>query len=365
MNKENKRKLKRLENTIIIASIICLFSFSAINIFNNKTIEKEIARNNNSKALDQEGQSYRLVTSADNVQVPVPKGYVASNIIGENYVTPEYQYITIPHKGNYSELTWSSPEGEQYPWTQDSNGIWISGNQGIPSSESVLESEEFNYIKGTTLTIRCTVSCYSGDYLDIYLINLTNNITERISRINGNYSASFDYTTATSTWTMKNGGTGRYKIRAVYSKNDSVDEGQDSGYIKTSTYFKEDENGTELFEEDIKTRVHDGGFVIYQLTDEEIETNPNGTSVIINDTNKDEAQSTRNQYVWVPVPYVEDITRTKTINNGIMQFGQNYSFSNTSITKETSTNSYYFREPKLVENHDITKYYLQRYSNLD
>ena len=39
--------------------------------------------------------------------------------------------------------------------------------------------------------------------------------------------------------------------------------------IKTSTYYKEDENG-ETIEEDIKTKIHDGGFVIYQLTDEEL-----------------------------------------------------------------------------------------------
>ena len=115
----------------------------------------------------------------------------------------------------------------------------------------------------------------------------------------------------------------------------SRDGGQDSGYIKPSTYFKEDNNETETMEEDKKTKIHDGGFVIYELTDEELAKQM--TNVVINDTNKDLAQTTRNQYVWVPVENIEDITRTKTINNGIMKFGQEYSFSNTSITKETST----------------------------
>ena len=180
----------------------------------------------------------------------------------------------------------------------------------------------------------------------------------------GNTNSSFDYLTSNYTYIMNDWGTGRYKIRAKYSKSSTVDAGQDSGYIKPSTYFKEDNNGTETVEIDQKSKIHDGGFVIYQLTDAEIETNPNGTSVIINDTNKDTAQSTRNQYVWVPVPNIEDITRTKIENNGIMQFGQSYVFNRTSITKETSTNSGFFSEPRLAS-YDKTKYYLQRYSNID
>ena len=134
---------------------LCTFDVEGI----KNEIEKETKTfNNKVKALNQEGQNYRLVTSADNVQVPVPKGYVASSITGENYVSPKYSHTNISHKGNYTELTWSSPAGQQYPWTQDENGIWISGNQGIPSSSSTLESEEFYYIKGTIITIKYTFS---------------------------------------------------------------------------------------------------------------------------------------------------------------------------------------------------------------
>ena len=41
----------------------------------------------------------------------------------------------------------------------------------------------------------------------------------------------------------------------------------------------------------------DSGYVIYALNEGETEK-----TVEINDKNKDEAQKTRNQYVWVPVP---------------------------------------------------------------
>ena len=190
------KRNKRLFNCIlVIFLILCLAC-----LFNNKTIEKEEMKND-LKALDQEGENYRLVTSSDNVQVPVPKGYVASQDFYERRVSPMIA------------------------------------------------------------------------------------------------------------------------------------------------------NGEKWYE---------GGFVIYQLTDEELETDPNGTNVIINYSNKDVAQRTRNQYVWVPVPNIEDIVRTKTSNNGIVQYGQSYKFTKTSITKVTSG----FREPMLAEYYDMTKYYLQKNSNI-
>ena len=51
----------------------------------------------------------------------------------------------------------------------------------------------------------------------------------------------------------------------------------------------------------------DTGFVIYELTDSEKEVDMTGSTVIIDDTNKMTAQTTRNQYVWVPVYDVNDI----------------------------------------------------------
>ena len=95
------KKAKKLYNFILIVFLILSSTF----LFNNKTIEKE-KTNNNLKALDQEGENYRLVTSADSVQVPVPKGYVASQVTGENYVTPEYQHTTNIHKLTNTDPVW-------------------------------------------------------------------------------------------------------------------------------------------------------------------------------------------------------------------------------------------------------------------
>ena len=97
------KKAKKLYNFILIVFLILSSTF----LFNNKTIEKEIKTSKKEiKALDQEGQNYRLVTSADNVQVPVPKGYVASQVTGENYVTPEYQHTTNIHKLTNTDPVW-------------------------------------------------------------------------------------------------------------------------------------------------------------------------------------------------------------------------------------------------------------------
>ena len=48
-----------------------------------------------------------------------------------------------------------------------------------------------------------------------------------------------------------------------------------------------------------------------------------------------------------------------------MQFGQGYSFSTTSIIKETNTGADYYREPRLAERYDKAKYYLQKYMKIN
>ena len=79
------KKVKKYNYILTMFLIISTLLVSYISK-NTTNIEKETNKNK-LKALDQEGQNYRLVTSADNVQVPVPKGYVASSVTGENYIT--------------------------------------------------------------------------------------------------------------------------------------------------------------------------------------------------------------------------------------------------------------------------------------
>ena len=108
----------------------------------------------------------------------------------------------------------------------------------------------------------------------------------------------------------------------------------------------------------------DGGYVIYALNEGEKED-----TVEINDTNKDEAQKTRNQYVWVPVPdpskfYGTDVNgkrwgklynfttgtnSSSTFDETTGTYALNWSETNGVMRISSSTN---YREPDVVTSHN-------------
>ena len=114
----------------------------------------------------------------------------------------------------------------------------------------------------------------------------------------------------------------------------------------------------------------DTGFVIYELNEGESKD-----TVEINDTNKDEAQKNRNQYVWVPV---EDTSKFYGTDANGKKWGKNYSFTtgtNASNTFDEETGTYAdnwsetngvmsilssidYREPDVLKTYD-TPYYLK------
>ena len=92
------------------------------------------------------------------------------------------------------------------------------------------------------------------------------------------------------------------------------------------------------------------GFVIYEGDEE------------VNDTNKDTAQTTRNQFVWVPVANPSEMYGTD--SNG-KKWGKLYSFTSTGITPHNWTEQYgvmtitdatNYREPDVVTGNDGTEY---------
>ena len=116
----------------------------------------------------------------------------------------------------------------------------------------------------------------------------------------------------------------------------------------------------------------DTGFVIYELNEGESKD-----TVEINDANKDEAQTSRNQYVWVPV---EDISKFYGTDANGKKWGKIYNFTmstSTSSTFDEETGTYAnnwsetngvmstpsggsYREPDVLKTYD-TPYYLKRY----
>ena len=115
----------------------------------------------------------------------------------------------------------------------------------------------------------------------------------------------------------------------------------------------------------------DTGFVIYELNEGESKD-----TVEINDTNKDEAQKTRNQYVWVPV---EDTSKFYGTDANGKKWGKIYNFttstmSDSTFDEETGTyannwsetngvmsisSSTSYREPDVLKSGD-TPYYLKK-----
>ena len=119
----------------------------------------------------------------------------------------------------------------------------------------------------------------------------------------------------------------------------------------------------------------DTGYVIYELNEGETEE-----TTEINDTNKETAQTSRNQYVWIPV---EDISKFYGTDANGKSWGKNYNYTTgtnssstfdevtgtyaynwsetngvMSITRTSGINSY--REPDVLRDRD-TPYYLRRY----
>ena len=116
----------------------------------------------------------------------------------------------------------------------------------------------------------------------------------------------------------------------------------------------------------------DSGYVIYAINEGETED-----TVEINDTNKDEAQKTRNQYVWVPVP---DISKFYGTDANGKKWGKIYNFTTGTSSDSTFdgvTGTYALnwsetngimrisygtsnREPDVLSGRD-TPYYLKTY----
>ena len=83
------------------------------------------------------------------------------------------------------------------------------------------------------------------------------------------------------------------------------------------------------------------GFVIYEGTES------------VTDSNKDTAQKTRNQWVWVPVTEMSDIYFTD--SNG-KKHGQLWNFSTTGRTKMSYSENSGYREPDVVTSYDKSTY---------
>ena len=288
-------------------------------------------------------KNYTTVTSSDGIQVPVPTGYTASSVKDETYVNGITEQVTM-----YSQdITNTLSSSGTYPWSKNSNGIWISGNYNVNSSTSEMTTSSFTVgAKGGKVKLNWSVSSEARyDKLYGQIINTSTGsvvaTTDTLSGTNnGTSESSLKYVD-----TEKELEQGTYQLKIIYSKDSSGNTGLDKAYVKKVEVYTENNTGGTAVTENLVKR-QKGGFVIYEGTD------------AVTDSNKREAQCNRNQYVWIPIADISDMYwRDQTTGK---KYGTTYTFNKnaTSYSKSSSNK----QEPQTTF-FDKQSTYLTQYLN--
>ena len=327
----SSRKRKILAIIIMLVIIALLLTLT----LNKKQIISNSAETSNKKEHQKLAGAYTDVVSLDGITVPVPTGYTASSVPEEQYVNG----LNIEKKASLENLTLSSDSTQSYPWTYDTAiSAWKSGNYQIDSSTSTLETNTFTIgSSGGRIEVEWSVCSQNGvDILYVNLIDTVNNRAERCPSISNNI-----YGTAESSLTYvpfrKELTAGTYKLEIIYTKNASTNTGLDRGYVKTAKAYNYDDEGDET----VNSHQY-GGFVIYEGT----EPVPTTATDLLN------AQKTRNQWVWVPVP---DTSRIYEETNGVKK-SKLWTFNLSNISQYSNSNY----EPNALSSYD-REYYFERY----
>ena len=290
--------------------------------------------------------NYTMVTSSDGIQVPVPTGYTASSVKDETCVNG---IITTEQVTRYSQdITNTLSSSGTYPWSKNSNGIWVSGNYNVNSSTSEMATSSFTVgAKGGKVKLNWSVSSEASvDKLYGQIINTSTGsvvaTTEKLSGTsNGTSESSLKYVDIEMELKQ-----GTYQLKIIYSKDSSVNTGLDKAYVKKVEVYTADNLGGTATTENVTKRTQKGGFVIYEGTE------------AVTDSNKWEAQCNRNQYVWIPIADVSDMYwRDQTTGK---KYGTWYNFEYRATTYEKGANR--SCEPQTTSR-DIQSTYLTQYLN--
>ena len=295
--------------------------------------------------------NFTMVTSADGIQVPVPTGYTASSVEDERYVGCKFEKVTNTWYSQDITSTFSS--SGTYPWSKNSEGIWVSGNYNVDDSTSEMTTSSFTVgAKGGKVKLNWSVSSEARyDKLYGQIINTSTGsvvaTTDTLSGTNnGTSESSLKYVDTELELEQ-----GTYQLKIIYSKDSSGNTGLDKAYVKKVEVYTADNLGgtsvTETTNKVIKTNEGgQNGFVIYEGTE------------AVTDSNKWEAQCNRNQYVWIPIADVSDMYwRDQTTGK---KYGTWYNFSKSATTYTKGANRSY--EPQTTI-YDKQSTYLTQYLN--
>ena len=347
------------------------------------------AKQNNALAEDGTDEEHAIyVQSSDGIQVPVPKGYVASQIPGETSVNGGFVIYEDSYNGK--SIDWNSILVETNSLSANSlnaNNAINSTTQQAPTENQAKDEEQLkteqtttteNTSAGTTTTTEAT---NVTETTDTESTNSTESTTTEVTNVTE--STTMETTTTTQatnktentatepTNTVENG-TEVTNTKPTTTSTNTISTSTTTTETNTTTTEsttenEKEENKTESTIESNKTATQK----VTETTNEspEVQTNAQTTSnenlielyadgtITQEDINIFNLQKSVNQFVWVPV---NDISRIYGVDSNGKLWGKLYNYDETGRTplnwtengKISITSLTKYREPAIVSDYD-------------
>ena len=392
--KKNKRKLITkghgseptvIEFNLSKAVMLCIVTGVIITTITTVKVITTIIGAKQDNVLADENATYTYVQSSDGIQVPVPKGYVASQIPGETSVNGGFVIYEDIYNGQ--SIDWNSILGtnslslnslDASSQTSETTSSSTNGASADEITDTVLnESEEAEEINEEETELDQTTS---------------NETISNDNKEDGTESADEQKETIETEGTRE---TETTEGTEITDNNENVDENTDnSDFVNDEKITEQEEEQTdETAEEQEEIQEQDNNNEQEELKDEEqinnreynqeqeeqqetsqpvkvpnsantVLANENSIQLYANSTQQDinifNLQKSVNQYVWIPVSE-ENLSRIYGVDANGKLWGKLYNYSSTGRTAnnwtETSgvmsiTSSTSYREPALVSRYD-------------
>ena len=398
MSTKNRKKNKRkfitrghgseptvIEFNLSKAVLLCITIGVIITTITTVKVITTIIGAKQDNVLADENATYTYVQSSDGIQVPVPKGYVASQMPGETSVNGGF----VIYEDNYNgqSIDWNSILGtnslslnslDASSQTSETTSSSTNGASADEITDTVLnESEEAEEINEEETELDQTTS---------------NETISNDNKEDGTESADEQKETIETEGTRE---TETTEGTEITDNNENVDENTDnSDFVNDEKITEQEEEQTdETAEEQEEIQEQDNNNEQEELKDEEqinnrednqeqeeqretsqpvkvpnsantVLANENSIQLYANSTQQDinifNLQKSVNQYVWVPVSE-ENLSRIYGVDANGKLWGKLYEYSRTGRTAinwtETSgvmsiTSSTRYREPTILSNFD-------------
>ena len=399
--KKNKRKLITkghgseptvIEFNLSKAVMLCIITGVIITTITTVKVITTIMGAKQDNVLADENATYTYVQSSDGVQVPVPKGYVASQIPGETRV--DGGFVIYEDNYNGQSIDWNSILGtnslslnslETSSQTSETTSSSTNGTSVDETTDTNLnESEEDEEINeeetelDQTLSNETTSNDNKEDGTEFTDEQKETTGTDNISETettDNNENVDIDGSIEESDNEKLTEQDDEQKSEVEEQADETAGEQEEiQGNNEGSESQEEDNNKEELKDEKEGNQIQeDTQQEVQQETKEPVKV-PNSANTVLgsensvqlyaNSTQQDinifNLQKSVNQYVWVPVSE-ENLSRIYGVDANGKLWGKLYNYSSTGRTAnnwtETSgvmsiTSSTSFREPALVSIYD-------------